>query len=364
VASSPSLGPDLGVDGSRVLLRVALSSCGLVIGLVAGCLGELPRGRSCGDGWWDPEFEECDLSSGNRSYVEACREQGWDKDADCNPDTCEIEASEEQCERCGDEVASGDEPCDGNDVRGATCPSGTGVVRCTDQCKLDFDLCPAVCGDGVVNGTEECEPSLSCGTDEDCGEGRVCYSLLGECVPSGGFAPYSSCSYYDTTAIGIEKPYVSGEIFRCTDECFFGRNNCGFCGDGELDDPYHDIAFPGGNPVPFPGEFCDGSEALQADIEAYCEPLCVKEAINADVVVLCEFDCNATCTDFSPPEDIVPNPDTLDCCLAKGSPCPKTDPPGVPDLPCCGWLEHPEWLEVEKCVQKDTDDIPISYVCP
>ncbi|HVI03375.1 MAG TPA: hypothetical protein VM869_31980 [Enhygromyxa sp.] len=350
----------------KTLVRATICGSALVLGITVGCFGDLPRGRSCGDGWWDPEYEECDESSGDRSYVDECRKQGWDKNAECDPNTCEIRASELECEQCGDGKASGTEVCDGNDVRGATCPSGSGVVRCTDKCELDFELCPEVCGDGVVNGTEECEPSLSCGSDEDCGPGRVCYMLLGECVPSDGFGPNLSCGYYNTFAIGmeqkIEKPYASGTISRCTDECVFGRNNCGFCGDGELDGSYSDLAYPGGDLVPFPGEFCDGSEAAQTDIEAYCEPLCVDEAINADVVVLCEFECNANCSDFAPPDDIVPSPESLGCCLAAKSPCPLSMPEGVPDLPCCAWLEHPDWPQ--DCVVKDTDDLPISYVCP
>jgi hypothetical protein len=352
---------------SRGFVRLVASGGALALGIVIGCLGDLPRGRSCGDGWWDPEYEGCDLSSDDRSWIDACRAQGFEKDADCDPTTCELRASEMDCSECGDGIASGNEECDGNDVRGASCPAGSGVVRCTDQCKLDFELCPAVCGDGIVSGTEECEPSLSCGSDEDCGPGRVCYQLLGECVPGGGgFGPSLGCSYYNTTAIGIQKPYASGIISRCTDECSFGRNKCGFCGDGELDGSYSDLVYPGANVVQFPGEFCDGKQALQEDIEAHCEPLCVKEAINADVVVLCDVQCNANCTNFAPPEDIAPNPDTLGCCLAAKSPCPKNDPPppGVPDLPCCAWLSNPDWLEAKKCVEKDTNAVPISYVCP
>lgn len=352
--------------------RLLACAGALLAGVVVGCLGDLPRGRSCGDGWWDPEFEECDRSSNDRSYLDACRArgQGFEKDADCDPVTCELLASEQDCSECGDGIASAAEECDGNDVRGATCPSGTGVVRCTDQCKLDFELCPAVCGDGIVSGIEECEPSLSCGSDEDCGEGRVCYQLLGECVPSGGggFGPSLGCSYYNTTAIGmqvkIEKPYMSGVISRCTEKCFFGRNSCGFCGDGVRDDPYSDFVYPSGNPIPFPGEFCDGKQAMPENIRAHCEPLCVKEPINADVVVFCNFQCNASCTGFAPAEDIVPNPESLGCCLAKNSPCPLFDTPGVPNLPCCSWAEHPEWeTDEEKCVPKMTDQIPITRVC-
>jgi hypothetical protein len=346
--------------------RVLAWSGALALGLVIGCL-ELPRGRSCGDGWWDPEYEECDKSSSDRSYVEACRDAGWDKDADCDPDTCEIRASELDCTVCGDGVASGAEACDGNDVRGATCPSGSGVVRCTPECALDYQLCPEVCGDGIVNGTEECEASLSCGSDEDCGPGLVCYPLFGECVPGGGgFGPNLSCSFYNTKAIGVDKPYASGAVERCTDDCFFGRNNCGFCGDGELDDSYTDFVYPQGDAVTFPGEICDGGEALANELEAYCEPLCVNDPINSDVAIFCDFECNANCTDFAPPDDIIPgqDPEALGCCLAEESPCPKFGTEGVPDLPCCSWLEHPEWLAEEKCVAKNTDQVPVPLVCP
>ncbi|MFO7567608.1 MAG: hypothetical protein R6X02_33500 [Enhygromyxa sp.] len=356
---------------ARGLARLAATATALVIGVAIGCLGDLPRGRSCGDGWWDPEHEECDPTSKDRSWVEACRDDGFVRDAECDPVTCELRASEMDCSECGDGIASGTEECDGDDLRGSACPGGSGVVRCTDQCTLDFEQCPAVCGDGIVSGIEECEPSLSCASDEDCGEGRVCYQLLGECVPSnGGFSPNLSCSYYDTTAIGtnriIDKPYVSGNIWRCTDECLFGRNDCGFCGDGVRDGAYVDVVHPGGSVAPFPGEFCDGKDALQEDIEAYCQPLCVKEAINADVVVLCDVQCNDKCTGFAPPEDIVPNPESLGCCLAPKSPCPRNDPPppGVPDLPCCSWLSNPDWLEAKKCVEKDTNAVPVSYLCP
>jgi hypothetical protein len=348
------------------LVRLIASGGALILGVALGCFGDLPRGRSCGDGWWDPEYEPCDDSSSDRSWVDACREQhGLDKDAQCDPITCELRASELFCSECGDGIASGNEECDGNDVRGASCPSGSGVVRCTDQCKLDFELCPAVCGDGLIGGTEECEPGLACGDDSDCGPGRACYQLIGECVPTdGGFGVNRACSYYNTTALGMQKPYASGNVSRCTDKCSFGRNKCGFCGDGERDDPFMDFVYPGPTLGQFPAEFCDGKDALQEDIQAHCEPLCVKEAINADVVVLCEFQCNTNCTGFAPPEDIVPSPDALGCCLAKNSPCPLFDKEGVPDLPCCSWAQHPEWVtDEEKCVPKVTDQFPITRVC-
>lgn len=352
------------VASARALIVGVALACALSAGFTAGCLTELPRGRSCGDGWWDPEYEACDPSSDDRSYLSACRDQGWVIDATCN-EQCEVEATEEDCAQCGDGVASATEACDSNDVRGATCPSGTGVVRCTDTCTLDYDLCPEVCGDGIVNGTEECEKGLSCGTDDDCNEDQVCYDLFGECVAGGGFGPNLGCGFYVTKAIGntvTGKSYVSGSVARCTDDCFFGRNGCGFCGDGKLDGEYTDFVYPQGDAVIFPAELCDGDEARAAELDAYCEPLCVDDAINSDVVLECDFDCNGNCTDFAPPVDIIPGPDAIGCCLAKNSPCPESPAQGVPDLPCCSWLDNPEWLADKECVLEQSGQV--SLVCP
>lgn len=240
------------------------------------------------------------------------------------------------------------------------------MLRC-DECSLVYDGCPAICGDGIIGGTEECEPSLSCGDNSDCGEGRQCYSLFGACVPSEGFGPNLSCSFYNTTAVNKSKPYTSGTIARCTDKCFFGRNKCGFCGDGQLDGGYQDLIFPSGGEAWFVPEICDGNEAEQGKLQDHCEPLCIADPVNADVVVLCGFTCNANCSGFAAPEGVITpgtDSDALGCCLAKGSPCPNVETAGVPDFPCCSWLRNPEWLAERKCVAKQTGDIVDTMVCP
>jgi hypothetical protein len=288
----------------------AITSLALASGLAFGCLVELPRGRSCGDGWWDPEYEQCDPSSSDRSYL----------------------------------------------TDAMKCSSGADALRCTDQCTLEPVQCPAVCGDGIVDPPhEECDPGLACVDDEDCGPGRVCYPLLAECIPDSGYGPNLECSNYATEAVPIDKPYASGIIDRCTDYCLFSRSKCSFCGDGERDDGYSDHVFPQGGPAQFPAEICDGDEVLPDVLEAHCEALCVSDqAINADVVVHCAFECNADCDGFE--QAVNPgDPDGRDCCLAKGSPCPTMDLAGVPDLPCCSWAEHPEW----SCVQGEAKE-----VCP
>jgi hypothetical protein len=349
--------------------RLSIASFTFVVGLLLGCLGELPRGRSCGDGWWDPEFEDCDPSSNDRSYVSACRDHGFgDQDAECDPDTCEIRASELECTRCGDGVATGEESCDGDDLRDASCPSGSGVLRCTSQCTLDHELCTPVCGDGIVAGTEECEPSLPCADNDDCGPGQVCNPSTNECVPGGGdIGPNLSCSFYETKAYipeqpdGGKKPYASGTVDRCTEHCFFGRGDCSFCGDGILDGEYDDHVYPEGIAT-MPAEVCDGDEAQPGPLELFCEPRCVDTPPNSDVVVFCEVECNAKCNDFVAPPD--PDVEPVNCCLNVGSPCPNDGFQGVPDLPCCSWLDNEVWMQQEFCVHRITGQGEIKQVCP
>jgi hypothetical protein len=351
----------------RTLPRLVALACAFAGGLVASC--ELPRGRSCGDGWWDPEYEDCDPSSPDDGYLSACRERGLGlADARCDPSTCEIQASEADCVRCGDGVAAGSEQCDGADLRGAKCPDGSTAVRCTDSCALDYELCPPVCGDGIISGAEECEPSIVCARDADCAPGSRCYLLFGQCVPIHGYGSDLDCSSYTTRALGMNKSYASGTIERCTTTCVFGRNNCGFCGDGVLDSKHQDYVYPNGAVLAVGiDEVCDGDRAVQKDLHEHCRRRCVDddEAINADVFLECEFQCNAACTGFLTHEDL--DEPAAGCCLAKHSPCPNFEFDGVPSLPCCSWLSNPTWMAEQKCVSKITTghepDIAL-LVCP
>lgn len=308
------------------------------LGVVAGC-PDLEEGRSCGDGWWDPRFEECDPRDIERPWIEACRDKGFALDAVCDPQTCEIRDSDVECNTCGDGIAAEDEQCDGDDLRGVDC---NGNLVCNDQCQLDYAGCEQMCGDDVLLGDEECEA----GVEPE-------FKNL-------------ACSNYPSTAVGLDKPYASGTIGACNeDTCTFGRNDCSFCGDGELDPEYTDIIAPQGT-AKIPAEVCDGEEVLGALLEDHCEALCVDDPINADVIVHCEFECAPDCSGIAPISDIIPgeDPDSLGCCVAKDAPCPKFDIEGVPDLPCCSWLDKPEWLEEEKCVVAETNMIPVKYVCP
>jgi beta-lactamase superfamily II metal-dependent hydrolase len=72
---------------------------------------------------------------------------------------------------CGDGQRKGGEQCDGSDLAGATCGSlgyGGGTLACSSSCTYDTTACGsagiAVCGDGLVEGAEECDV----GTDAAC----------------------------------------------------------------------------------------------------------------------------------------------------------------------------------------------------
>jgi hypothetical protein len=341
----------------------------LVAGIAAGCALELERDVSCGDGWWDPEYEECDPRDPS-SFRDACRDQGWKIDAACDPKTCEILATEEACTVCGDGVASGAEACDGEDLRGSSCSAGVGTPTCNSDCTLDHSLCPPVCGDGIIGGVEECEPGASCASDDDCRPGTVCYPGFGQCVAIGAmsFGPTLACAAYESQAVGIDKAYAKGTIKPCTAACLFGRNDCGFCGDGQLDPGYVDVVYPSGEFEDFPlAEKCDREQLSdEIDLQAHCEQQCIVDGPpNDDVVVLCDFECNENCSGLAPPIDIVaPTPEAFGCCLDKGSPCPNFGTEGVPELPCCSWFKKPEWFAQKHCVNKNTDDPPVPQVCP
>jgi len=71
---------------------------------------------------------------------------------------------------CGDGLAEGTEECDGLDLRGASCTGflspgdgnySGGSLSCASDCTLDFSSCE-YCGDGIANGDEACD-----GTDLD-----------------------------------------------------------------------------------------------------------------------------------------------------------------------------------------------------
>jgi hypothetical protein len=178
--------------------------------------------------------------------------------ADCNFDTS-------QCTRstCGDGVRAAAEECDGADFDlrpyadwwdpdPTLCAThsalfASGQVRCTSECRVDFSQCRSVtCGDGLVEGFEECEAgklngqtcatyqprsfrggALSCKNDCNfdtsacvswCGNGVVDYDE----VCDGQALAGKSCA----DMIVADGRYYLGGTLRCSSQCGFDFSQC------------------------------------------------------------------------------------------------------------------------------------------
>lgn len=123
--------------------------------------------------------------------------------------------------KCGNNTIDAGELCDGTKLNGKTCATqvgggSTGTLKCSADCKnFDTSSCTAAlsCGDGIVNGDEECDGSA--------------YLL-----------DVSTCSEYSSA-------YLSGNL-KCTPLCEIDTSACvekPVCGDGNVGT----------------GEVCDGA---------------------------------------------------------------------------------------------------------
>ncbi|EDM80148.1 hypothetical protein PPSIR1_35897 [Plesiocystis pacifica SIR-1] len=357
----------LAVAVARALRSLASPALiGLCVGGVFALGCPLPRGLSCGDGWLDPEFEQCDPNDPNQRHASACRDKGFTRDAGCDPLTCEILDSDDDCNICGDGVVRGDEECDGSvpDSDAIDLQCALGFVSCNSSCRLE---CVGECvGRPPGDLTPECTPNEQCEGDDDCEEGEACSSFLEQCLPAlGGFSPELECSNFEPEH-DEKDSYTKGYILHCTDACIFSRENCSYCGDGVLDGEF-DITIGGDEGVgTLEPEVCDGDQVDRDKLIAHCQPLCIEEGFPFDpaLPVFCDVECNEDCDGFVIDGDVIPGGSASDygCCLAGGTPCPTEGYPGIPDdLPCCQWLDNPPEAE-DTCVL-DTENAAIQ-ICP
>lgn len=324
-----------------------LLAAGLV-GLCASCPFELPRGVSCGDAWWDEEYEDCDPSDDERSFIDLCRDRGVDIDAVCDPQTCEL-----SCDVCGDGVRTGAEACDGTDIpAGATCPGlNGGAPSCASDCTL---ACAAACGNGLLEPGEECDYGLRCDQDADCAgtPNPVCRIANGECMPAAADGqPELACEHYAVTAWNhgkVDPSYQRGEVGRCTEKCVFDRKGCSFCGDDILDVSYQDLSWPAVE-ITQPAELCDASgPAEPQQLSDACIDLCdIQTPLDPTAVLIrCPLGCADGCMEFDPP-----GTDVLigKCCVVSGA--FECTPDGDMELDCCVWLDEPDVYPPGLCLQ-------------
>lgn len=275
----------------------------------SGCLG-----TRCGDGVRDPG-EECDQDDlGGVTCTSLGYHEGGDLTCNAN---CTLDASGCLGGYCGDLIINGPETCDGPDMSAVTClvtcqdyDFYAGELSCTDECTLDPSTCEQYCGDGIINGPETCDGSnlsgqtcaslgyheggdLACTPDclaldlSDCGggfcgDGEVNGDEECEendvgglaCVDLGYFGGALACAadctldlsgcHYDLCGDGLQTGaeacdgtdlggatctslgFYGGGALACAADCTLDATGClgGFCGDGTING----------------GESCDGSD--------------------------------------------------------------------------------------------------------
>lgn len=204
-------------------MRLALLVC--LAGCLAGCLGD--AGVICDDGTLCPDDTTCAVVDGRSRCVSADQRSqcaGLADRTSCRISGQPIGVCHDQiCVRagCGDSFVTGAEECDGNNLGdGDTNQDGQidcrdvgyydpGALACRDDCTFDRNGCSTAgrCGDGTINGDEECD---------------------GETLPLG-----TACEAYPvSTASGVN--FHPGGSVACAFDCTLAFAGCtgGFCGDG------------------------------------------------------------------------------------------------------------------------------------
>jgi hypothetical protein len=320
------LGPSRNV--ARALVSGALVAFAW---LSPGCLIEIAPALSCGDGYVDlAAGEQCDPADPLRGFESSCVEAGMTPGkGGCDPETCQLVVSVEQCAVCGDNIAEGAEPCDGSDLRQPPCADAV----CLDDCTFDLSLCPT-CGNGQFDpeGDGECDASQLCrARAPEHGERRSCLHPDDPLVTEE-----RSCETLEVLAVGIDtRVYARGSVTLedCQDQCVYSREDCDFCGNGLLE-PQHDDLGASGNYFTRAPEVCEvGPAGDNPAAQQFCAQYCTPGQPNARV--LCEIECTGACTSFDllyEGDPTLADPEDLGCCLAKGEPC------GVAGqtLSCCG----------------------------
>lgn len=143
---------------------------------------------------------------------------------------------------CGDGVKQGSEECDGNDLGGLSCLDyghDNGTLICGDDCTI-FDGACSTCGDNQLAATEACDGSnfggLTC-TDlgyaggsltcaEDCSQFFEDGCTVAQTCGNGSIDPGEQCdggNLNNQTCAGLG--FTSGTL-GCTAGCVFDTSGC------------------------------------------------------------------------------------------------------------------------------------------
>jgi hypothetical protein len=187
--------------------------------------------------------------------------------------------------RCEANQAAWSATCPGQSPQGRACPcillcEGPAAIscvkgRCLFTCPSTLDAASggAYCGDGVVNGTEECDNGKnddSYGSASGCAPGCRLPARCGDGIVQEEYGEV--CDHGSKNALSSD-PNVAYQ--QCMANCQYG----GFCGDGvvnggeQCDDGVNDGTFRTCNPdcTTSPWSWC-GDGIVQPDFGEECEP--------------------------------------------------------------------------------------------
>jgi hypothetical protein len=199
---------------------------------------------------------------------------------------------------CGDGIVDGDEECDGRNLGGADCASVgffDGVLACSSGCTFDTSDCHH-CGDGRIQADEECDPAaridgtcqdlgwfagtITC--DEDC---RLDHSACTNCG-NGIVDPGELCDGEDQSDLPtcVDAGYTGDASLGCTDDCQLSTEGCGVLACGvDLDAPL--------TACPTTCDSCEGGVCLIACIQSSA---CAGEDIECPPGWPCHVDCDGS----------------------------------------------------------------------
>ncbi len=188
---------------------IVVALLGLALGLMTSCAKS--SGTNCGNGYIDGA-EQCD---GPDLAFQDCASLGLG----VGPLKCSLDCTFDvsACSNssiCGNGAVEGAEYCDGFDLGGQTCETlnlGGGALACLPDCNYDTSGCTsnAVCGNGVVEGPEDCDGfNLN---------GQTC-ATLGQGFNGGVLNCDTTTCLYDTTGC-TEGASCGNGLREGTEEC-------------------------------------------------------------------------------------------------------------------------------------------------
>ncbi len=199
--------------GDRCLVQEQVDACVSAIdgqacryqGIDGICIDEICVPAHCGDNIVTGT-EECD--GNDLGELSTCKDLGF---YDATPLVCTAECRYDRAVcapagLCGDSVRNGPEVCDGSDLLKTDCTDlgfyDHGQLTCNAACNYNTSACHGTCGDGILNGPEICDGS--------------------------------DLQLTDCTQLGF---YDHGQL-TCNAACSYNTSAChGSCGDGILNGP-------------------------------------------------------------------------------------------------------------------------------